>query len=147
MQVGDGVTRKPGHRVAERARNHGKVVRIEQRTLFGLSSRWTTIRTDDGVEVPHTPDELLRLWERADRWIPDALSWWPDIPESTPYRRIRVIDVAEVHGYRYQLQGSAGRWFIVRDLLEPKPNTPRLRTKFFPNQQIAQEVFTHLTTV
>jgi hypothetical protein len=108
----------------------------------GLSGAITLlVRLADGrtVRLP-----LLALENaRPNRWVPDALSWKADIPQETPWRRIKTLEQTEAGAYRYQLRGSSGRWFVTRT---PVRGGPAERTTFWPNQRTAHEVFIHLTT-
>jgi hypothetical protein len=74
----------------------------------------------------------------------DALEWKPDIPTSTSVRHIATVDQAITTHYRYELRGSAGRWFITREPTQAGLGTQMLRTRFYPSQQTAREVFTEL---
>ncbi|MFB9832844.1 hypothetical protein [Actinoallomurus acaciae] len=144
MKPRDRVHRRQGHRCADDAGNRGTITGIDQRGP-DWASTLVTVRSDDETQDTYQAEEFHRIWWLVPRWEPDALSWWPDIPRAAPSGRpIRTLDTAETRQYRYRLAGSAGRWFIIREPAQPSVEETVLRTRFFPNQRIAYEVFVHL---
>lgn len=100
------------------------------------------IRLDDGrrVRLP-----LRSIEKIEDTYVPDAIAWKTDLPQTTLTRQIRTVDQATTKNFRYQLRGSTGRWFITRERLTPDRPAEIMRTPFYPNQRFAYEVFIHLT--
>lgn len=72
----------------------------------------------------------------------DAIAWKDDVPTSTPAKHIFTEEEATTGRYRYSLRGHAGRWFVVRAPISGA--LPEQRTKFYPNQREARQVFEQL---
>ncbi|QFG25438.1 hypothetical protein [Actinomadura sp. WMMB 499] len=99
------------------------------------------VRLDDGREA-RLP---LNLLERIDteEYVPDAITW-----KAHPKGRVwhpHMADTVKQQEYRgeycYQLRGFSGKWYVAR---VHDYNQTVERTKFYPNQRLAQQAFDHI---